>query len=164
MHGASKRFGATVACDDLNLSMPSGELVALLGPSGSGKTTLLRALLHECDPSERVVVLEQEPELLAALSAGVDDFNQEFTELLNTYCWNDIWNRPGLPRKTRSVLNLGMLCALGKEHELKLHIRGALNNGLTREEIKEVFLQVAIYCGVPAAVVAFRCAKEVFQS
>ena len=96
--------------------------------------------------------------------AGVDDFNREFTDLLNTYCWNDIWNRPGLGRKYRSVLNLGMLCALNREHELKLHIRGALNNGLTKEEIKEVFLQVAIYCGVPAAVVAFRAAKEVFQS
>jgi 4-carboxymuconolactone decarboxylase len=96
--------------------------------------------------------------------AGVDDFNREFTDLLNTYCWNDIWNRPGLARKYRSVLNLGMLCALNREHELKLHIRGALNNGLTKEEIKEVFLQVAIYCGVPAAVVAFRAAKDVFQS
>ena len=99
-----------------------------------------------------------------AAMAGVDDFNREFTEMLNTYCWNDIWNRPGLPRKTRSVLNLGMLVALGKEHELKLHIRGALNNGLTRDEIKEVLLQTAIYCGVPAAVVAFRAAKEVFAS
>jgi 4-carboxymuconolactone decarboxylase len=96
--------------------------------------------------------------------AGVDDFNREFTDLLNTYCWNDIWNRPGLARKYRSVLNLGMLCALNREHELKLHIRGALNNGLTKEEIKEVFQQVAIYCGVPAAVVAFRAAKEIFQS
>ena len=95
--------------------------------------------------------------------AAVDDFNAEFAELLNTYCWNDIWNRPGLPRKTRSILNLGMLCALGKEHELKLHIRGALNNGLTKDEIKEVFLQVAIYCGVPAAVESFRSAKEVFK-
>lgn len=95
--------------------------------------------------------------------AGVDDFNREFTDLLNTYCWNDIWNRPGLSRKYRSVLNLGMLCALNREHELKLHIRGALNNGLTKDEIKEVFLQVAIYCGVPAAVVAFRAAKEVFS-
>src|SRR5207245_9852041 len=66
--------------------------------------------------------------------AGVDDFNREFTELLNTYCWNDIWNRPGLSRKMRSVLNLGMLTALGKEHELKLHLNGALNNGLTKEE------------------------------
>ena len=96
--------------------------------------------------------------------AAVDDFNREFTDLLNTYCWNDIWNRPALPRKMRSVLNLGMLVALNKEHELKLHIRGALNNGLTKDEIKEVLLQTAIYCGVPAAVVAFRAAKEVFAS
>ncbi len=96
--------------------------------------------------------------------SGVDDFNREFVELLNTYCWNDIWNRPGLERKSRSMLNLAMLVALGKEHELKLHIRGSLNNGLTKDEIKEVFLQSAIYCGVPAAVVAFRCAKEVFAS
>jgi 4-carboxymuconolactone decarboxylase len=96
--------------------------------------------------------------------ANVDPFSEEFTELLNTYCWNDIWNRPGLPRKARSMLNLGMLCALNREHELKLHIRGALNNGLSKDEIKEVFLQVAIYCGVPAAVVAFRAAREVFQS
>ncbi len=95
--------------------------------------------------------------------AGVDDFNREFSELLNTYCWNDIWNRPGLDRKTRSMLNLAMLSALGREHELKLHVNGALNNGLTKEQIKEVFLQVAIYCGVPAAVVSFRCAREVFK-
>jgi 4-carboxymuconolactone decarboxylase len=95
--------------------------------------------------------------------AAVDDFSQPFAELLNTYCWNDIWNRPGLPKQTRSMLNLAMLSALGKEHELKLHINGALNNGLTKEQIREVFLQVAIYCGVPAAVVSFRCAREVFK-
>jgi 4-carboxymuconolactone decarboxylase len=99
-----------------------------------------------------------------AAMASVDDFNREFTEMLNTYCWNDVWNRPGLPRKMRSVLNLGMLVALGKEHELKLHLRGALTNGLTKDEIKEVLLQTAIYCGVPAAVVAFRAAKEVFAA
>ena len=99
-----------------------------------------------------------------ASMAAVDDFNREFVDLLNTYCWNDIWNRPGLPRKTRSMLNLAMLTALGKEHELKLHLRGSLNNGVTKDEIKEVLLQAAIYCGVPASVVAFRCAKEVFQS
>jgi 4-carboxymuconolactone decarboxylase len=103
------------------------------------------------------------PEWVDKAMAGVDDFNREFTELLNTYCWNDVWNRPGLPRKMRSVLNLGMLTALGKEHELKLHLNGALNNGLTKDEIKEVLLQTAIYCGVPAAVVAFRCAREVFK-
>jgi 4-carboxymuconolactone decarboxylase len=94
--------------------------------------------------------------------ASIDDFNREFQELLNTYCWNDIWNRPGLQRPTRSLLNLAMLTALGKAPELKLHIRGALNNGVTKDEIKEVFLQAAIYCGVPAAVEAFRCAREVF--
>jgi 4-carboxymuconolactone decarboxylase len=95
--------------------------------------------------------------------AATDDFTKPFVELLNTYCWNDIWNRPGLDRKTRSMLNLAMLSALGKEHELKLHLNGALNNGLTKEQIREVLLQVAIYCGVPAAVVAFRCAREVFK-
>jgi 4-carboxymuconolactone decarboxylase len=100
---------------------------------------------------------------VARAQAEVDDFNREFSELLNTYCWNDIWNRPGLDRKTRSLLNLAMLSALGREHELKLHVNGALNNGLTKDQIKEVFLQVAIYCGVPAAVVSFRCAREVFK-
>src|SRR5678815_1457633 len=96
--------------------------------------------------------------------AGVDEFNREFVELLNATCWNDVWNRPGLSRKTRSMLNLGMLTALGKEHELKLHIRGALNNGVTKDEIKEVFMQAACYAGVPSAVAAFRCAREVFAS
>jgi 4-carboxymuconolactone decarboxylase len=95
--------------------------------------------------------------------AGQDDFNRPFQELLNTYCWNDIWNRPGLPRNTRSLLNLAMLAALNRPNELKLHLHGALNNGLTKAEIQEVFLQVAVYCGVPAAVEAFRCAREVFK-
>jgi len=95
--------------------------------------------------------------------AGVDDFSAPFVDLLNTYCWNDVWNRPGLPRQTRSMLNLAMLSALGRAQELKLHINGALNNGLTKEDIREVFLQVAIYCGVPAAVESFRCAREVFK-
>ena len=95
--------------------------------------------------------------------AAVDDFNAPFVDLLNTYCWNDVWNRPGLPRQTRSMLNLAMLSALGRSQELKLHINGALNNGLSKEDIREVFLQVAIYCGVPAAVESFRCAKEVFK-
>ena len=95
--------------------------------------------------------------------AAVDDFNREFAELLNTYCWNDIWNRPGLDRKTRSLLNLAMLTALNRGPELKLHVNGALNNGLSKEQIGEVFLQTAIYCGVPAAVEAFRSAREVFR-
>ena len=95
--------------------------------------------------------------------AAQDDFNRPFQELLNTYCWNDIWNRPGLNHKTRSMLNLAMLTALNRGPELRLHINGALNNGLSKEDIREVFLQAAIYCGVPAAVEAFRIAREVFK-
>jgi 4-carboxymuconolactone decarboxylase len=96
-------------------------------------------------------------------TASQDEFNRPLQELLNTYCWNDVWNRPGLPRKTRSMLNLAMLSALNKPHELRLHLNGALNNGLTKQDIQEVFLQVAIYCGVPAAVESFRIAREVFK-
>ena len=94
---------------------------------------------------------------------NADDFNRPMQELVTEYCWNEIWNRPGLDRKTRSFLNLAMLTALNRPHELKLHVRGAINNGLTKEEIREVFLQAAIYCGVPAAIDAFRTAKEVFK-
>jgi 4-carboxymuconolactone decarboxylase len=95
--------------------------------------------------------------------AAVDEFNAPFADLLNTYCWNDIWNRPGLDRRTRSMLNLAMLTALNRGPELRLHVNGALNNGLSKEDIREVFLQAAIYCGVPAAVEAFRVAREVFK-
>ena len=92
-----------------------------------------------------------------------DDFNRPLQELVTEYCWGEVWGRPGLERKTRSLLNLAMLSALNRPHEIKMHIRGALANGVTRDEIKEVFLQVAIYCGVPAAVDSFRIAREVFK-
>ena len=94
---------------------------------------------------------------------NADEFNLPMQELVTEYCWNEIWNRPRLDRKTRSFLNLAMLIAPNRPHELKLHVRGAINNGLTKEEIREVFLQSAIYCGVPAAIDAFRTAKEVFN-
>lgn len=94
---------------------------------------------------------------------NADDFSQDMQELVTQYCWGDVWNRPGLDRRTRSFLNLAMITALNRPHELKLHVRGALNNGLSKDEIKEVFLQVAIYCGVPAAIDAFRTAREVFK-
>lgn len=94
---------------------------------------------------------------------NADDFNRPMQELVTEYCWGEIWNRPGLDRRTRSLLNLAMLTALNRPHELKLHVRGALNNGVTRDEIREVFLQTAIYCGVPAAIDSFRNAKEVFK-
>jgi 4-carboxymuconolactone decarboxylase len=92
-----------------------------------------------------------------------DDFNRPLQELVTEYCWGAVWGRPGLPRKTRSMLNLAMLTALNRPHELKLHVRAALTNGVSPDEIMEVLLQTAIYCGVPAAVDAFRIAREVLN-
>ena len=94
--------------------------------------------------------------------AAADDFNMAMQRLTTGYCWGEIWGRQELPKKTRSMLNLAMLCALNRPHELKMHIAGALRNGVTRVEIREVLLQVAIYCGIPAGVDAFRVAKETF--
>jgi 4-carboxymuconolactone decarboxylase len=95
--------------------------------------------------------------------ATADDFNRPMQELVTQYCWGEIWGRPGLDKKTRSLLNLAMLSALNRPHEIKVHVKGALVNGVTKDEIMEVFLQVAIYCGVPAAVDSFRIAREVFK-
>jgi 4-carboxymuconolactone decarboxylase len=95
--------------------------------------------------------------------ASADDFNMPMQRLVTEYCWGAVWGREELPKKTRSMLNLAMLCALNRPHELKLHVAGALRNGVSKIEIREVLLQVAIYCGVPAAVDAFRVAKEAFK-
>lgn len=94
---------------------------------------------------------------------SADDFNLPLQELMTEYCWGAVWGRPELPRKTRSMLNIAMLSTLNRPHELKLHIKGALRNGVTPVEIREILLQVAIYCGVPAAVDSFRVAREVFD-
>jgi 4-carboxymuconolactone decarboxylase len=94
--------------------------------------------------------------------AGATDFNMAMQELTTEYCWGYIWGREGLPKKTRSMLNLAMLSALGRNHELGMHVKGALVNGVTKDEIKEILLQVAVYCGVPAGVESFRVAGEVF--
>ncbi|MFG6664829.1 carboxymuconolactone decarboxylase family protein [Sulfitobacter sp. 916] len=91
------------------------------------------------------------------------DYNFPMQQLVTEYCWDEIWNRPGLTKQQRSILNLGMISALGRSHELRLHVRGAINNGLTKEELREIFLQVAIYCGVPAGIDSFRTAQEVFD-
>jgi 4-carboxymuconolactone decarboxylase len=102
-------------------------------------------------------------EYVDAAISNADDFNRPMQELVTQYCWGDVWNRPGLDRRTRSFLNLAMITALNRPHELKLHVRGAINNGVSKDEIKEVFLQAAIYCGVPAAIDSFRSAREVFK-
>ena len=98
-----------------------------------------------------------------ALWALEDSFSRPIRELTTKYVWGEIWSRKGLPRKTRSLLNIALLTALGSPHELKLHIRGARNNGCTKIEIREVLMQCAVYCGVPAVRAAVRSAREVFE-
>jgi 4-carboxymuconolactone decarboxylase len=91
-----------------------------------------------------------------------NDFNGEFQELITRYAWGEIWTRPGLPRHTRSLITIAMMVALNRADEFRLHVRAAFNNGVTRDEIKEVLMQAAVYCGVPAANTAFHLAEEVF--
>ena len=102
-------------------------------------------------------------EYVDASIAQADDFSRPIQELVTEYCWGAVWGRPGLDRKTRSLLNLAMLTALNRPHEVKLHLRGALNNGCSKNDIMEVLLQATIYCGVPAGITSLRVAKEFFQ-
>ena len=95
--------------------------------------------------------------------SNADDFTMDIQKLATEYCWDEIWNRPGLDRRSRSLLNLGMIAAMNKPQELKAHIKGAITNGVTKDELKEVFLQVAIYCGLPVALENFRLAQEVLK-
>jgi 4-carboxymuconolactone decarboxylase len=97
----------------------------------------------------------------AALKSA-DDFSMPMQELSTEYCWGYVWTRPGLALRDRSLINIAMISALNRPHELKLHVKAALNNGVTREEIREVLLQVAIYCGVPAGIDSVRIAREAF--
>jgi 4-carboxymuconolactone decarboxylase len=94
--------------------------------------------------------------------AGADDFSLAMQELSTEYCWGYVWTRPGLALRDRSLINIAMISALNRPHELKLHVKAALNNGVTREEIREVLLQVAVYCGVPAGIDSTRIAREAF--
>ncbi len=95
-------------------------------------------------------------------NARTTPFNEEFQDFITRGAWGEIWTRPGLPRHTRSLLTIGLMVALNRGEELRLHLRAAANNGVTRDEIKEVLLQCAVYCGVPAANSAFHMAAEVF--
>lgn len=94
--------------------------------------------------------------------ASADEFNRPMQELVTEYCWGAVWGRDTLDMKTRSMLNLAMISALNRPHELKMHVKGALKNGVSKDEIREIFLQVAIYAGVPAGVDSFRIAREAF--
>ena len=103
-------------------------------------------------------------EYVDAALAKSDDFNRDFQHMVTEHCWGGTWGRGVLTKQQRSILNLGMLAALNRQHEFKLHLLGALTNGVSRKEIREVLLQIAIYCGIPAGVEAFRIAREVFKA
>jgi 4-carboxymuconolactone decarboxylase len=94
--------------------------------------------------------------------ASADSFSMPMQELSTEYCWGHVWTRPGLALRDRSLINIAMISALNRPHELKLHVKAALNNGLSRDEIREVILQVAVYCGVPAGIDSTRIAREAF--
>jgi len=96
--------------------------------------------------------------------ARADDFTRPLQELVTEGCWGTVWTRPGLPLKTRSLVNVALLAALNRPHELKVHVRGAINNGCTQEEIQEVLLQVALYAGMPAGMDGFRTASEALRA
>ncbi len=102
-------------------------------------------------------------EYVDAAIANVSDFMVDLQKLVTEYAWGQVWTRPGLSRKTRSMLNLAMLTSLNRPHELRLHLKGALTNGVSRDEIKEILLQACIYAGVPAGLDAFKVASEVFR-
>ncbi len=95
--------------------------------------------------------------------AAADDFSMPMQELVTQFCWGSVWTRPGLDRRGRSILNLGMIAALNRPEELAVHIRGAITNGVTKDEIRECLLQVAVYCGMPAGLGSFKVAREVFK-
>ncbi|MGE0484383.1 MAG: 4-carboxymuconolactone decarboxylase [Gammaproteobacteria bacterium] len=97
-------------------------------------------------------------------TANRNAFNAEFQDFITRYAWGDIWQREGLDRRTRSFITLAMLLALGRDDEFSLHVRGALNNGLTQDEIREILMHAAIYCGVPAANHGFKLAQAVFRA
>ncbi len=94
--------------------------------------------------------------------ASADEFGADLQKLITEYAWGEVWNKESLTDKERSMINLGMIAALNRPHELKLHIKGALNNGLTKDQIRDIFLQVTVYCGAPAGIDSMRLAREAF--
>jgi 4-carboxymuconolactone decarboxylase len=139
-------------------------------PYQTGETGMAQAKAKRTLPTSRQFTegLKVRKEVLGPdyVDRAIDnatDFNWPMQEFVTEYCWGTVWFRPALDRKTRSIINLAMLTALNRPHEIEVHVRGALRNGLTREEIAEVFLQAAVYCGVPAAVDSFRVASKVLS-
>lgn len=117
---------------------------------------------HTYDKGHEIRTAVLGAEYVERAAASADEFSRPLQDLVTEYCWGAVWGRDGLPLKTRSMLNLAMIAVLNRPHELRTHLRGALTNGVTRDEIREIFLQVGIYAGIPAAVDSFREARAVF--
>ena len=118
------------------------------------------------DPFETGIAIREAmwgPEGARLKVEAASDFQADFEERVTRHCFGETWSRPGLDRHTRSILTIGMVIAQGRAHELRVHVRGALGNGVTRDEIREVLLHASVYCGIPAAVEAFRNAEEVLD-
>lgn len=142
--------------------------IAAKKAESSAQPTAKHILRKEFDTPRFAAGLKVRREVLGgayvdASVAGATDFNAPFQKLVTEFAWGDIWTRPGLDRKTRSMLNLVMLAALNRPHEFKLHVRGAITNGVTEAELQEIFLHAAVYLGIPAALDAFRNASEVLK-
>ena len=103
-------------------------------------------------------------EYVTGALTGADAFNRDFQEMVTEYCWGGTWGRGVLSKRDRSILNLGMLAGLGKSHEFKLHFKGAITNGLSMEDLREILIQIGVYCGIPAGIEAYRLAREVLDA
>jgi 4-carboxymuconolactone decarboxylase len=141
------------------VAKPAAKPVAKIGPNTRRKE--LQGPAFEKGLAMRRAVLGAE--YVDASIARADDFMVDFQKMVTEYCWGEVWTRPGLSRRDRSLLNLAMLTALNRPNELRLHLRGAVNNGVTTAEIKEILLQTGIYCGIPACLDAFKVASEVLK-
>jgi 4-carboxymuconolactone decarboxylase len=138
---------------------PVGGFETIILPASTTSTGIAMTTPYENGLATRKAVMGED--FVAAAFANATAFTAPIQEHITRAAWGDVWQRPGLELKTRSLITVAMLTALGKQHELKGHVRGALNNGASVEEIQEVLLHATIYCGVPAAVEAFRTANEV---
>jgi 4-carboxymuconolactone decarboxylase len=131
-----------------------------------GTQTLERSTMSDSSLFEKGLKVRKEvlgEDYVNKSIAGADEFTRTMAEWSTEFCWGALWTRPGLDRRTRSIVNLAMLGAPNRPQELRLHVKGALKNGVTKDEIKEILLQVAVYCGIPSGIDAFRNAREAFK-
>ena len=177
-HNLTKPYGGRTVVGGVSLDVSSGEIVGLLGPNGAGKTTTFYMTVGLTAPDSGRVELdgdlasseayfvafvgraEDGTDYVDANLTDTDDFMMGFQHLLTERAWGYAWSRPGLDRKTRSMLNLAILTALGRPDELGIYVKGAIATGVSADEIKEILIHATVYCGTPAGRQAFRAAHE----